>query len=571
MIIDTNDLTRPPAPAAYDVVIVGSGPAGLTIANELRGRGLRIAVLESGETRRTAHADELKKVWSDGQIVVGPSSRQRVIGGTSSTWDGLSAPLEPIDVEPRPWIPLSGWPLPYEELQRYYAPAAERYGFPDPELYTAPHIAALKAGGDRDFAWRRLTERMLVAPTRPQRFAVRLRPLLESPDVHVYVDATVTALAGQPWGPVVDACEVRTRGGRQLRFPVSLVVLAAGGIENARLLLNSTDVCPAGLGNDRDQVGRYFMNHPRNPFGGMALDADLRHLPAYFGCLYKQRAAFLALRLDDGTQRERGVLNSYVRLEPLYPWSDTEAVQLLINYIKSRRWLWEKLQGYKGEFAALRDYSETGDDSGMKILGSVPSLPRLLITLLGSPHPVSRYVFHRVFDRSTRPRVTAIRLRNFMEMQPHADNRVTLAPETDCYGKPLALVRHSPTPLDRRSHVELHRVLTDELRAAGLGTVVSGLANADPWPITDDASHHMGATRMGHDLTTSVVDADCRLHTVPNVYVAGSSVFPTSGYANPTYTIVALAIRLAEHLVQVLARRGAVVLSSKRNFASADR
>jgi choline dehydrogenase-like flavoprotein len=175
--------------------------------------------------------------------------------------------------------------------------------------------------------------------------------------------------------------------------------------------------------------------------------------------------------------------------------------------------------------------------------------------MLCSPRPVAQYVFHRVFDSRTRPRVRAVRMRNFMEMEPHPDNRVTLAPERDRYGKPLARVQHSPTALDRRSLIELHRVVADELRAAGVGTFVSGLAEADPWPINNDASHHMGATRMGHSAALSVVNPDCRLHAVPNVYVAGSSVFPTSGYANPTYTIVALAIRLAEHLGRVLAPR----------------
>jgi hypothetical protein len=296
------------------------------------------------------------------------------------------------------------------------------------------------------------------------------------------------------------------------------------------------------------------MNHPRNPLGLVSLAADLRHLPAYFGCLSRGQAAYIALRLDDRTQQERGVLNAYVRLEPLYPWSDVEAVQLLINYIKSRRWLWERLQHYKGEFAALRDYSETGDDSSLKILGAVPTLPRLVGSMLRTPGPVARYAFHRLVDRRTRPRVQAVRLRNFMEMQPHPDNRVTLASETDCYGQPLPLVRHSPTALDRRSLIELHRVLGDELQAGGLGTLTSSLAEHDPWPINDDASHHMGGTRMGSSPSTSVVDADGRLHGVPNVYVAGSSVFPTSGYANPTYTIVALSIRLGAHLATVLAR-----------------
>jgi choline dehydrogenase-like flavoprotein len=571
MIIDANELDPARPRATYDVAVVGSGPAGLTVANELHGRGLRVCVLESGQTRRTAHADRLGRVWSEGAIGVGERSRERVLGGTSSTWDGLSAPLDPIDLQPRPWLPLSGWPIGYDELCRYYAQAADRYGFASPDLYTTAHVAALKADGDCQFRWGRLSERLMLAPTRPQRFARQLWPLLQAPDLDVYTDADVVELAATPSRTAIEAAEVRTRGGRALRVRAALFVLAAGGIENARLLLNSRGVCHDGLGNEHDQVGRHFMNHPRNPRGIVTLARELRHLPAYFGCLYRGRAAYLALRLDDRSQEQLGVLNAYVRLEPLYPWSDVEAVQLLINYIKSRRWLWERLQQYKGEFAALRDYAETGDDWAIKVLGAVPSLPRLLLAMLRAPRAVSRYLFHRLVDRKTRPRVCAVRIRNFMEMQPYPDNRVMLAPEDDCYGRPLALVRHSPTPLDRRSLIELHRVLADELRAAGFGRLTSDLAEADPWPITDDASHHMGATRMGTSVATSVVDADCRLHTVPNVYVAGSSVFPTSGYANPTYTIVALAIRLAAHLDTVLRRRGPAIITPEPALADTGR
>lgn len=561
MIIDANELGDAPALPLYDACIVGSGFAGLAVADELSRHGVRLCVLESGRLERTAHADRLKAVLSEGDIEIKAESRERMVGGTSATWDGLSAPLDPIDLERRPWLPLSGWPIEYAELARYYARAAERFGFPDPGLFGADHFAPLKAEGDRRFAWRRLAERLMLAPTRPPRLARRFRALLESAHLDVYTDASVVELTANAARSAVEACEIRTRGLKVHRVRARVFVLAAGGIENARLLLNSTGLCPAGLGNDHDQVGRYFMNHPKNAWGTVELEGELRHLPAYFGCLYRGHAGYLALRLDDATQRSLDVLNSCVRFEPLYPWSDREAVQLLINALKARRWLWERLQAAKGDAAALRAYAETGDDPEIKIAGAVPSPPALLAAIARDPWPVAQYLGCRILDRYIRPRVRAIRIRNFMEMQPHPENRVRLAPARDPYGKPLALVCHSVTPLDRRSLVALHGVLAEEVRAAGLGRLVSDLAETDPWPITTDASHHLGATRMGTDPRTSVVDPDARLHSVPNVYVAGGSVFPTGGSANPTYTIVALAIRLADHLARVLAPRPAPALS----------
>ena len=135
-----------------------------------------------------------------------------------------------------------------------------------------------------------------------------------------------------------------------------------------------------------------------------------------------------------------------------------------------------------------------------------------------------------------------------MEMEPRAENRVTLSSTKDAYGEPLPHVHHECSELDRRSLIELHRVLGQEVAALGFGNLESNLADEQRWPIDHDASHHMGTTRMGSDPKSSVVDPDCKVHGVENLYMAGASVFPTSGCANPTLTIVALAIRLAGHL-----------------------
>ncbi len=538
MVIDSNELTDP-NPSPYDICIIGSGPAGLTVANELRDSGLRIAVLESGQLEKTEHADRLKTVITTGGIPVKHNSRERVLGGASATWDGLSAPLEPIDLAERAWVPLSGWPICHSELLSYYRQAADRYGFPHPDLYDIRHFSPLKTEGDYSFSWKDLVERIILAPARPQRFGRLFRGIFDSPRLDLYADATVTELKATP--DATPAGLVRTRGAKTITFRAKALVLATGGIENARLLLDS------GVGNAHDQVGRYFMNHPKNPSGLVVPARPVTHLPAYFGCLYKSKAAYLALRLTDELQERLGTLNSYVRFEPLYAWSDTAGVQLLINYVKSKRWLWENLKSFKGEASALRDYAETGDDPDVKLAGEIPSLPRLLLAIVKDSPSVAQYTFYRVFDR-LRPRVRAIRIRNFMEMEPHPDNRVMLSDEKDAYGKPIPVVRHSASPLDKRSLLEIHRVLGEELRASGFGNLVSDLTECEPWPINADASHHMGSTRMGTDLKTSVVNSDCQVHRVPNLYIAGSSVFPTSGYANPTYTIVALAIRLAEHL-----------------------
>ncbi len=533
--------------SGYDLCIVGSGPAGTTIANELRDSGLKICVLESGMERPTPRGDRLRCVRSEG-IRIKEYSRERVIGGASTTWAGLSSPLDPIDFEPRPGLARACWPIAREELLAYYAGASERYRFPALSFFTAGGFGALRRKGDLQPAWQVLDEKIFLAASEPQDFGREWRAAFEGETVDLWLDATLLHLEpGKPAGSE-RAARVRTRSGRDVLVSARAWVLATGGIENARILLASRSQDGRALGNEHDQVGRYLMNHPKNYHGIVALARPITELPYYLGCLYQGYAGYAGLRVAPRIQRERGLLNCYVRLEPLFPWSDDAGVEALVLLVKrSKGFLsrWKKQR--EGDVVALRDYSETGDDSERQNRRrSAVSWLGLCFAILAHLPRVLQYLYFRL--TRAKPRVRRLRVRNFMEMEPDPDNRILLADERDENGEPLPLVRHRPSALDRRSLVALHRELASELERAGVGALETTLEAADPWPIDQDASHHMGSTRMGTDPRTSVVDTDCRLHGVDDVYVVGASVFPTSGCANPTFTIVALAIRLARHL-----------------------
>lgn len=332
--------------------------------------------------------------------------------------------------------------------------------------------------------------------------------------------------------------------------------MATGGIENARLLLKSTDLCGNGLGNENDQVGRYFMNHPKNYHGLIRLNSPVRNVPYYFGCINRGFAGYAGIRLCERVQEEQELLNSYIRLEPLFPWSDSEGVGSLVLLVKRSRFIYENWKATReGGVVTLRDYSETGDDSDLQnerktLLGWLGVGANVV---LHAPS-VLRYLYSRLSSGQAPP-VREVRLRNFMEMEPDPDNRVELGEGKDLYGEPLARVTHHPTDRDRRSLLVLHETLKREVQSAGIGEMQSNLEDEDPWPIDEDASHHMGTTRMGDDPLTSVVDPSLKIHDIENVYLAGGSVFPTSGCANPTFTIVALSIRLAREIKHQLQGR----------------
>jgi choline dehydrogenase-like flavoprotein len=533
-----------------DLVIIGSGPAGMTLARELANSSLHICVLESGLLLPTPYGDALRRVDSAG-IQIKAYSRERVLGGASTTWSGLSSPLDRIDLEPRPYLRQSGWPITLEELLPLYAEAADRYRFPHPRLYEPGGFDAQRSTGDLQPDWDEIDEKVFLSAADPQNFGAEWSGIFEadraSPDL--WLDATVTGFLSAD--DRVTSARIKTSTGREFTLSARAFVLATGGIENARLLLASD------LGNGHDQVGRHLMNHPKNYHGILHLSRPSSDAPYFFGCLVGGNAGYAGLRLPESTQREQELLNSYIRLEPLFPWSDNEGVESFVLLVKrSARLLtfWKKRQADK--VISLRDYSETGDDSELSnqrrtTLGTFG----LALTCLLHLPSITAYLWFRLTP--AQPRIRRVRLRNFMEMEPHPENRVTLTDATDANGQPIAHVAHAPSERDRRSLIALHEALERELPRLGLGHLETSLAAADPWPIDQDASHHMGGTRMGTDPLTSVVDRDLRLHSHTNLYCAGSSVFPSSGCANPTFTITALSIRLARHLRAVLASEDA--------------
>jgi len=544
---------------SYDVCVIGSGPAGMTLINELRSTPLRCCVLESGQAARTTFANDLKNAEAAG-IGLKPYSRERALGGTSTTWAGLSAPLDPIDFGPRDHADDAAWPLARHDLLPFYRAASERYGFPPFDKLEANGAPPLAHADQPAIAHAELQEKPFMAANEPRDFGAAHRHLFDTPNPpDLYLDASVKSLSGMGAPDRVRCARAMTRSHTSLRVEARVFVVAAGGIENARLFFNSTDICARGLGNEYDQLGRRFMNHPKLNVGTIELRRAVTDWPYYFGAMTRGFAGYAGLRLAEKRQRELGALNSYVRLEPLYPWSGNPGVESLVAFVKRSGALFRQWKHRReDEIVSLRDYSETGDDSIIQnqYTGASGALRRLALIARHAP-TVARYGHARLRPHRA-PAVRRLSVRHFLEMTPSPENRVTLSRRMDAHGYALPHVRHALTGLDRRSVCALHAALGREVERAGLGTLHSDLAvDSAPLDAVDEASHHLGATRMGHDPASSVVDADGRVHGLDNVFLAGGSVFPTGGCANPTYTIVALSIRLARHLEQTLGSTGA--------------
>jgi choline dehydrogenase-like flavoprotein len=512
-----------------DVCIVGAGPAGISVARELIGNGAGVWLLESGGRDVERRAQQLNVGESVGYPIHLPhQSRVRAFGGTSRHWFGpgdeswAARPLDPIDFETRPGIRYSGWPFDRAYLDPYYAHAQVICGLGpfdyDPDRWS-------DSAGTPPLPLPPGLVETTVFQQGTADFDGYYQELVRAPNVTLLLHATVVELTTGEDPGRVDRVELRRDDGSRFFVKPRLVVLAAGGIENPRLLLLSRQVHRRGLGNDQDLVGRFFAERLSARTGYI-----VPAIPDLIGrsSFYPIRAAEPgvsvqgALRVGDAAQREGQLLNCAFFLPSRDLSFTAEAVRSLATLVKARRRrpLPPGLLGHLGNVV-----------TGLGDLGAVA----------------------RARLRPPDPAHSVLAMRAQAEQAPNPDSRVTLGTRCDRYGLPVARVDWRPTTSDRDSIRASQKAVDTALRTAGLGHVELMLGDEHPPTLLEGNFHHLGATRMHTDPHMGVVDADCRVHGVRNLYVAGSSVFPTYGCSNPTLTVVALALRLADYLKKQLA------------------
>lgn len=484
---------EPGVELACDVCIIGAGPAGITIARELMATQVDVILLESGGPGLEGAVRDL----TAGELAGAPqyplhASRLRMLGGTTGHWGGMCRPLDELDFAPRPWIPNSGWPLTRSDLDPHYARA-----------HAICELGPYDYGAS---AWRKLflrrkalaglgTELKVLQLSPPTRFGTRYRrELARSPSTRVFLHSTVTEIVPDEGARTIERAEVRSLDGQHYSVRARTFVLACGGLENARLLLLSNRVVPAGVGNERDLVGRYFIDHPAvHPLGTLLLFGPKAHKLEQKQLLGKTDV-LVGLGLSADAQREDESLNSVLYVAAPAPEESAEEVPE--PDLRAMSFLYEANQ---------------------------------------APPPMQ---FAQCWLRS--------------EQVPNAASRVTLGESLDALGQRRLRLDWQLTELDLRSLQRSARRFVRALGAAGLGRLKQEPWLEDPespwWQNIVAGWHHMGTTRMADDPARGVVDRSCRVHGLDNLYIAGSSVFPTGGFANPTLTLVALATRLADHL-----------------------
>jgi choline dehydrogenase-like flavoprotein len=514
----------PERPLQADLCIVGAGAAGIALAREFIGTRYRVAVLESGGLR---YSGRVQRLYA-GENVGVPSyaltySRLRVFGGSTTRWAAQCRPLDPIDFEGRAGIADSGWPFDHRHLEAWY-PRAQRVcmlGVADKRAW-APDPDALPLGDE--------LEPVLFRFGYPRDFGRAYRDELERADnVDVLLHANAVQIQPAPDLRAVQAIVAQSLNGHALEVRARAYVLACGGIENARLLLASNRVAPAGLGNEHDLVGRFFMDHPYLTTGHFApasgRHADGPHVIQSFKRAGVGQKCHVGFALSERVRRDErltGCSAYFIRR-----LASETAPEYFSRGGKSRLRL--------AEF--LEHRTSTGAELGRHLRNVATGWREVGLTLARRASDVIR------------PRYV-LALRTVLETTPRPDSRVALTTARDRLGMPCVRVDWRISESDRRGLDRLRAAMGNAIRSRGLGVLVEDPhVDETGWPVSmEGGKHHMGTTRMHADPKRGVVGADGRVHGMANLYIAGSSVFPTCGYANPTFTVVALALRLADHL-----------------------
>jgi choline dehydrogenase-like flavoprotein len=520
-----------------DICIVGAGPIGLALAFKLESLGQTVLLLEAGLQEGDTELAVGPVEFLNAHHVSSLSSNRRGVGGSSSRWGGRCVAYDDLDFERRAHVPFSGWPIGHDEMSRHY-PAALEFLHCNPDELRLDRLIA-----DDPEVGLEAVERWSKNPALGELYRERLR---QSRQIFVLTSATVTDVVLDAEGGATEYLVVSCRD-RVLHVRAGAFVLAGGGLENARLLLALQDARPERFGNGQ-ALGRYYQGHLTG-YVAVVEFSDPRFAEALSfqtdgkGYVFRRR-----LQISPEAQSRKQLLNTVFWIDAISiadPIHGSGALSLLYMLFGA-----SGLYRLLAHGLAPRSRSESDLDRG-RHFGNI----RADSSVAGDIVRLLARSFRRRSGRLKmlmNPRGRYL-LRYHAEQIPDPESRVAIS------GPARALsVDYRVREEDLTSVLDSHSVLDAWLCRNGLGKLeylhLQEERRQAVFNQAFDGYHQIGLTRMSESPDEGVVDGDCRVHGISNLYLAGSCVFPTGSHANPTLPAVALALRLAEHLGKVLPR-----------------
>jgi choline dehydrogenase-like flavoprotein len=521
-----------------DVCIVGAGVAGLTLAREMSERKYKVCMLESGGMRPNKETQSLYVGDNIGQPYYSlDTCRARFFGGTSHYWriplgdEKLGVrlrPMDSIDFEERDWIPWSGWPFSKTDLDPYYERANSickigpyKYDVGEWEgNYSRPILAPSSKRIETVIF--QFAERNLFYENSPEL-------IKKAENINTFLHANVIEIETEEGSKTVRRLRAACLDGNRFWVSAKLFILAAGAIEVPRLLLLSNKFQNKGLGNQNDLLGRFFMEHP-HLWSGYFIPADLN--------ISNSTELYKIHRANDIPIMGKIALNSdVIKQEKLLNYCVSIHPDFALSY---RQYIYA---GSKGVDSLRTLRSAFRQKTFPEKLAS--HLSDVVTDISGIAKTAYRKVSKK-FDYANH--VTVYKLNHMAEQIPNPDSRVILSDKLDLFGKRRVQLDWKLSEIDILSIIRSQEIIAEEFEKYGIGNIKIEMQGAIPPSDIHGGWHHMGTTRMSRDPGKGVVDENCKVHGVSNLYIAGASVFPTVGYANPVLTTMALSIKLADHI-----------------------
>jgi choline dehydrogenase-like flavoprotein len=523
MILDLKTMNAP-TELSCDLCVVGSGAAGLTIASEMMRTRLSTVIVESGSLEHEPPTQALYDVDISGLPHPGATEgRLRICGGSTTQWGGQALPLMRHDFERREWVPHSGWPISLDELMPYYARAC-RYLLVDNLNFDSDLFARLRTRPPV-FDTHRVWYHFSKWSPKPSLREHYLPDLGSSDRCTLLLHANVTGVVLDKTLNRVETIEACSLADQKITVRARTFVLGVGGIETARLLLANNKQQPNGIGNEHDLVGRFFQDHPSAMIGWLKTSNPAR-AQRFLNVFHKKGLKYsVRCTATPRWQKEHRTLN----------------VSMGTTFVEGG----SALQDAKDIYAAMR---------GEIISGSVAR--KLLRTARHANAALLPAWHFLALGRSFSPNAR-MQIGLTTEQEPNPESRILLSDRTDALGIRRSNVRWKLTDLTRHTIGAFAWALREEFQRAGIGDIELDEwvhDEAQPWTnhVTDQF-HHIGTARMNESPRLGVVDPNCQIHGVANLYVGSSAVFPTGGHSNPTLTIIALCMRLSDRLKVELA------------------
>jgi len=490
-----------------DICIIGAGTAGISVALDWIDTSHKVILLEGGGFEYDYQVQELNHGESTGQKYFPlQSSRLRYFGGTTGHWAGMCAPFDDIDFMKRDYVPHSGWPIERKDLDPFYARANKvlklgpynyDFGYWRNEL---PNLNPFPL--DENVVWNKMWQYSQA------RFGELYKEdIVNAKNIHLYTYANAVNISANENVSSIKEVIVKNHAGKTHKVRAKHFIMACGTIQNARLLLASNSQAKQGLGNDNDNVGRYFMEHLEIASAEFWL---LKPFPTdLYSWEYGVTKASAELAITKKAQIEHKILNGTASLLPL----------AVGRHQKPRMETWQDEDPRKAIENVFKNWGEA-DEAAKNEKGNI----------------------ERAFQLNTR-----------IEQAPNPNSRITIDSEKDELGVPRANLHWQLTDFDKRSIRKIYQIIGKQIGIAGIGRLklMEYLRdeNDNSWPDgTNGGWHHMGATRMSDNPKNGVVNANCMVHGISNLYVAGAGCYPTSGAPNPTLTLVALSLRLSDFI-----------------------